>query len=388
MRSTTPCLTSPCDSPIAERPRYFPRQILTPDDLTLEQEYFRNKLRRHNRIMHGWGVVCGARICLVRQPGVSPNAPSSYQPWVVSVTPGYLLGPYGDEILLDCCRTVDLRTEGASGVTGESCVQPVDPWCSEVFVQRDSTKPLYIAVKYKECKARPMRVQPVGCGCDDSACEYSRLRDGYEIGVLTSCPNQDEQPPNLEDLSTGGTPDCPDCPDQPWVVLGAVQMDADGTIHSIDNCRCRRIVMSFGGYWRPCQSGMFSIKSVAADTGEVDPQKLPQGGTTKIVVTFDSGSVIDTDATLQADLGPGVTVTVADFKPDKFSALLDVTALATAAPGPRTMTAITSDGSEASVEKAVNIVAASPAITGPVPKPIPAPSPPPKPVKKVKKDNG
>ncbi|PYV22134.1 MAG: hypothetical protein DMG27_18945 [Acidobacteria bacterium] len=47
---------SPCDTSIAERPRYFPRQLITPDDVTLEQDYFRNKLRRHNRLLHGWGV--------------------------------------------------------------------------------------------------------------------------------------------------------------------------------------------------------------------------------------------------------------------------------------------------------------------------------------------
>ena len=62
--------TSPCScqteratkGPNNDRPRYYSRQLVTPDDLTLEQDYFRAKLRRHNRIMHGWGVVCGARV--------------------------------------------------------------------------------------------------------------------------------------------------------------------------------------------------------------------------------------------------------------------------------------------------------------------------------------
>ncbi len=29
-----------------ERPRYFPRQLITPVEMTLEQTYFRDKLRR------------------------------------------------------------------------------------------------------------------------------------------------------------------------------------------------------------------------------------------------------------------------------------------------------------------------------------------------------
>jgi len=41
---------------------YFPRQLLTADDMTADQQYFLNKLRRHNRYLHGWGVVCGLEI--------------------------------------------------------------------------------------------------------------------------------------------------------------------------------------------------------------------------------------------------------------------------------------------------------------------------------------
>ena len=42
-----------------ERVKYFQRQLLTVDDMVTDQEYFRQKMRRHNRFLHGWGVVCG-----------------------------------------------------------------------------------------------------------------------------------------------------------------------------------------------------------------------------------------------------------------------------------------------------------------------------------------
>jgi hypothetical protein len=47
------------DSVALERVKYFSRQLLTADDMTADQDYFRNKMRRHNRYLHGWGVVCG-----------------------------------------------------------------------------------------------------------------------------------------------------------------------------------------------------------------------------------------------------------------------------------------------------------------------------------------
>ena len=81
-----------CDTTIAELPRYYPRQLITPDDLTLEQNYFRDRMRRHNRLLHGWGVVCGALVC----PGAvttDTNGVVSLSPWQVQVQPGYILGP-------------------------------------------------------------------------------------------------------------------------------------------------------------------------------------------------------------------------------------------------------------------------------------------------------
>ena len=39
--------------PSLERTRFFPRQLVTPDDLTQDQIYFRDTHRRHNRMLHG-----------------------------------------------------------------------------------------------------------------------------------------------------------------------------------------------------------------------------------------------------------------------------------------------------------------------------------------------
>lgn len=251
MKTNTGCADMVCDRGVAELPRFFPRQLITSDDLTLEQEYFRNKLRMHNRMLHGWGVVCGAQVCMV--PRANGNGNGEFEPWKVYVKPGYILGPCGDEIVIDCARIVDLRTSGVTGISGEPCVDAVDPWCVEVF-EREGPDTLYVAVRYKQEATRPVRVQPGGCGCDDTRCENSRWRDGYEIKVLDYCPHEDEEPPIFDDLfEEAPIPPCPPAPEDPWVGLAKIELDADGVISRIDNCTCRRMVLSHANFWWTCE---------------------------------------------------------------------------------------------------------------------------------------
>jgi hypothetical protein len=106
-----------------ERTRFFPRQLITPDDMTQDQLYFREKSRRHNRMLHGWGVVCGAWV----RPGEGDCE--------VIVEPGYVLGPYGDEIVIDDEITIDLCREDPDGNAISPCGD-VDPWCSDVRISR------------------------------------------------------------------------------------------------------------------------------------------------------------------------------------------------------------------------------------------------------------
>src|SRR4051812_18983973 len=78
-----------------ERVRYFPRQLLTADDMRAEQEYLRQRQRRFNRLVIGWGVVCGLEVVF------DPKKPDE-----VRVCPGYALGPWGDEIYVPEMVTV------------------------------------------------------------------------------------------------------------------------------------------------------------------------------------------------------------------------------------------------------------------------------------------
>ncbi|HEX9668957.1 MAG TPA: hypothetical protein VGC93_05675 [Thermoanaerobaculia bacterium] len=335
-----------------ERPRYFPRQLITPAEMNLGQDYFRNRLRLHNRMLHGWGVVCGALVC--------PDG----EPWRVKVKPGYVLGPCGDEIAIDCEHVVDLRTCGLAGASGEPPEQSADPWCSEVYVKRELDRSLWVAVKYEERMARPVRAQPTGCGCDDDSCEYSRWCDGYVIGVLDACPQSHRGTPECVPLcDPGPNPTCPACcPDDPWVVLAEVKLDDDGTIDWIDNCSCRRLVASPGRFWWRCddsqQMGPIVIDEVRFQ-GRAEP-----GGRTKVEVV--GRNFVKEGATIE--LGSDVVIDNVLWAPPE-SVTFEVTIAPEARPGGRTLTIERADGIVAKRSNALTIPAAR---TRPSPAP-PAP---------------
>ena len=62
-----------------ERVKYFNRMLLTAEDMRTDQDFVLQKLRRHNRFLHGWGVVCGL---------VVKAAPTTALPWRVQIGEG------------------------------------------------------------------------------------------------------------------------------------------------------------------------------------------------------------------------------------------------------------------------------------------------------------
>jgi hypothetical protein len=220
-----------------ERVRYFPRQLLTADDMVTDQEYPREKMRRHNRYLHGWGTVCGLEVVA---------ASTGDMPWRVKVTPGYALGPEGDEIYVGEPVHIDLARCGSGAVT-----DPCEP--DLLHTGGSAIGPtLFLAVKYAECVAQPVRAMPAGCACGEEACEYSRIRDSFQIECLAELPpSHQPRPPEplLCDLINGHRlPACPPRPAEPWVVLAQVTLPASPstqvTDSSIDNITVRRQIYS------------------------------------------------------------------------------------------------------------------------------------------------
>jgi hypothetical protein len=69
-----------------KRNRFFSGKLLTAEDLELEQEYFREKLKLHNRYLHGFGVVTGLEV--------------SKRGSAVVISPGLAIDCRGNEIVV------------------------------------------------------------------------------------------------------------------------------------------------------------------------------------------------------------------------------------------------------------------------------------------------
>jgi hypothetical protein len=246
MTGSCECGCTSTDEAQLERVRYFPRQLITPDDLTQEQEYFRAKMRRHERLMHGWGIVCGMEVVK------NDKVPSE-----VVIKSGYVVGPYGDGIVNEGDLIVDMYKEGLDG-SALLCGDLADPWCAEVRISRAAGQKFYLAIKYAECPTRPVRAYPsgCGCGCQEGDCQYSRTRDSFAVKLLTELPaayvNAPTSPfPSLPSPcgQDGKGRPCPTCPTDPWVILADVTLDAAGAVDKIDLTANRRYVMSFADYF-------------------------------------------------------------------------------------------------------------------------------------------
>ena len=333
-----------------ERPHYFARQLVTPAELNLESRYFVDRLRRHNRMLHGWGVVCGAQVC-----PVWTRDRKAREPWKVEIRPGFLIDGHGNEVEIATNRIVDLRSAAVTVGCGDAAGELDDPWCSDVPVERDPGR-LWVAVCYRECLVRPVRTQPSGCGCDDSSCEYSRWQDGYEVHMLPACPESHQgpapDPRDFVDALRGPIPACPPPPRDPCVVLAAVDFEDVGTILSIDNCSCRRMVASVAGFWWRCGGDRVAINDV-----RITGKRVAERGARELKVIA-RGDNLREDGEIH--LGDGIRIREHSAAKTGGTLTMVVDVEDDAPLGERTLTVIGGDCSMASFPNAVTVEEARP----------------------------
>ncbi len=89
------------------RVRYFHGRLLSAADFELEQDYVRSKQRRHNRLLHGTGIVSGLRVTV--ESGHGEDGPR------VAVSPGLAIGPDGEELVVCERLTSTLTPDGSPG---------------------------------------------------------------------------------------------------------------------------------------------------------------------------------------------------------------------------------------------------------------------------------
>lgn len=72
-----------------KRVNYYAGKMLTPEDFKTDQQYFKDRMKLHNRFLHGYGTVSGLGVSI---------ADKSTEALVVSL--GYAIDPDGNDVIL------------------------------------------------------------------------------------------------------------------------------------------------------------------------------------------------------------------------------------------------------------------------------------------------
>lgn len=154
-----------CDYIAEERNRYFTGKYLTARDFADEQAYFLSRHRLHNRLLHGWGIVCGLKV--VRHPN-----PDCRKRWVV-VHPGIALDCCGRELIVKCETAFELplprpeQEQGADQSGGEVM--------NEQFL---------LVLRYEEENTEEVPVLYNEGQCDPKRKEANRIREKAVLDVV------------------------------------------------------------------------------------------------------------------------------------------------------------------------------------------------------------
>jgi hypothetical protein len=285
-------------------------------ELSDEQGYLVGKQRFHNLRGHGHGVLCGLRLGRFVWPvGEPEHKPTT----TLRVFSGAALDCCGREVLVPCDQCIDVAAWFAS------MHKELD------LKERPQCLRLWVGLRYRECPSDPAPVPRDPCGCDDSGCAYTRVREAFELRLFAGEPPPcgDVFPPAhrlLEALSREGMPAqerrgeelleriqrmigecCPaPCRDE-WLCLGLLEavLDCDSPsgpkIVDVrlpeDSGRCRKILLS--------SSALQAILLDLADAASADG--LFGNGPTISGLRFDGEN--DCEGTLYIDVrlirGPG-----------------------------------------------------------------------------------
>lgn len=138
---------------MSERNRYFTGKFMSARDFAADTDYLLDHHRLHNRLLHGWGIVCGLHV--ERHP-----RPECAQTWVV-VTSGLALDCHGRELIL--------RRDTA-------------------FELPRRADPYLLCAKFTEELIEPVPSLYAQGTCDPHHREFNRFRDAIELVVADVTP--------------------------------------------------------------------------------------------------------------------------------------------------------------------------------------------------------
>lgn len=213
------------------RLRYFFGQRLGVIDLSDEQSYVVGKQRFHNLRAHGSGVLCGLALERYVYPaGAPPTTPTT----VLLVRRGAALDACGREIIVGWDQCIDVAAWFQKHVAS---IPGLAKWQDPTYT---GDRTLYVCLRYRECPTDPAPAPRDPCGCDVAGCEFGRVREGFELTLITAddlptvmkrAMPSDPPPVPLESLGLDGairshwnwmlSGPCPDPDVEPCLCLGS-----------------------------------------------------------------------------------------------------------------------------------------------------------------------
>ena len=128
-----------------KRLRYFDGRLLATADFQLEQHYFRDKSKLHNRSLHGFGIVSGLKVSMAAGQ--------------IVIEPGMALDCEGNELVIPSAQSIVLPAMSHE-------------WTSA-----------FVSVSYSEEPTDPVAAVPSEPGTSDKASEASTITESFALAV-------------------------------------------------------------------------------------------------------------------------------------------------------------------------------------------------------------
>ncbi|MBN1657586.1 MAG: hypothetical protein JXA93_04245 [Anaerolineae bacterium] len=202
------------------RNHYFYGQLLGVQNFEVETEYFNRKRWLINRLILGYGVVCGLDV----KPGPKRDT--------IVITPGVALDGLGREIIVpEETRPVSLLGEGwrhkpqQHGVNRASSKLEQQSGPEQHYMEELPCEEfdVYVVVCYHECESDPVPIRAGDCATVDP-CAPGSIREQYRIEIKDGLV----KPPNY---SACHTPD----------FISGNHLDYDALAKSVTKRSCQRV---------------------------------------------------------------------------------------------------------------------------------------------------
>jgi hypothetical protein len=207
-------LTEVCDLLAPRRNHYFYGKLLDTYHFRLETDYHNMMRRLSNRLITGFGVVCGLDVQL-----------SEDEEGLV-VSSGLAIDRHGHEIVVPCTSPVVKLPEDLQ----------VMPEAGECEDKEDDHGHVHLVLCHHDCLTDPAPVHVGGCG--DDPCQPGAIVERYELHVRPGTAPTSGAELLIPDVLQSGRVDyetlvhyvsqgCVPCPKDPCIPLADVRLEVD-----------------------------------------------------------------------------------------------------------------------------------------------------------------